>query len=348
MNSEGGAERQLLETLASLNATQPGVAAKPFDMWHDRIGDFDILHIFNPSTFPLEAIRIARIAAKESVLIAVSPIFYDSKGLVKEERGAIGVLLWTLAVRLRPYTSRLGALTVMDPYRFLEPLLSISDAILPNTSDELIRLRQVFPSISPTKFAVVPNGVNEQFAGADPDEFCDQYNCRDFILFVGRVEQRKNVLRLIRAFVSSRLQTKLVVVGEAADENYMNRCKNEANDQVMFLPPLEHNSSMLASAYKACKVIALPSYYETPGLAALEGGLAGANVVVTAVGGAREYFGDLAWYVEPENEHSIRNALVAAHNAPNSTALSNHIRKHFDWAIVAKKSADVYASMLTS
>jgi len=42
---------------------------------------------------------------------------------------------------------------------------------------------------------------------------------------------------------------------------------------------------MLASAYAACDVFVLPSMFETPGIAALEAGLAGAKIVITKYGG---------------------------------------------------------------
>ena len=49
----------------------------------------------------------------------------------------------------------------------------------------------------------------------------------------------------------------------------------------------------LASAYAAARVFALPSWFETPGLAALEAGLAGCAVAITPYGSTRDYFGDL-------------------------------------------------------
>ena len=70
---------------------------------------------------------------------------------------------------------------------------------------------------------------------------------------------------------------------------------------------------LLASAYAACDVFVLPSQFETPGIAALEAGLAGAKIVITPVGGTkRSYFGNNAIYVEPTSTENIAEGILAA------------------------------------
>ena len=48
-----------------------------------------------------------------------------------------------------------------------------------------------------------------------------------------------------------------------------------------WLGRLDHHDPLLASAYAAARVFALPSWFETPGLAALEAALAGCSVAIT-------------------------------------------------------------------
>ena len=90
----------------------------------------------------------------------------------------------------------------------------------------------------------------------------------------------------------------------------------------------------------------MPSYYETPGLAALEGGLEGSNVVITRIGGTREYFGELADYLNPYSIESIRKALVRAYDRPRSDKLQKRILKNFTWDLAAKKTIEAYKSVL--
>ena len=62
-----------------------------------------------------------------------------------------------------------------------------------------------------------------------------------------------------------------------------------------WLGKLDHDDPLLASVYAAARVFALPSWFETPGLAAARRlRLAGVRpVAITPYGSTREYFGGL-------------------------------------------------------
>ena len=81
---------------------------------------------------------------------------------------------------------------------------------------------------------------------------------------------------------------------------------------------------LLASAYSAAKVHALPSWFETPGLSSLEAGACGTVVVTTDQGSPREYFQDMALYVHPLDDLSLRTALKQAFDA-SPLPLTQHI-----------------------
>ena len=76
-------------------------------------------------------------------------------------------------------------------------------------------------------------------------------------------------------------------------------CRRAGEGLVAWLGRLDHDDPLLASAYAAARVFALPSWFETPGLAALEAALAGCAVVITPYGSTREYFGGLVAYARP-------------------------------------------------
>ena len=117
---------------------------------------------------------------------------------------------------------------------------------------------------------------------------------------------RKNVLGLIRALRT--IDHPAVIIGKIIGKEG-EQCLKEAaeNKNILIIPGLENESEMLASAYAACDVFALPSLFETPGIAALEAALAGSKIVITPHGGTREYFGTMAHYVDPHSVDSIRN-----------------------------------------
>jgi len=196
------------------------------------------------------------------------------------------------------------------------------------------------------KISIVYNGVEKRFKAAKPGLFQAKHGLKDFVLYVGRVEERKNVLSLIRAMKG--IDAKLVVIGgaKAGSEAYFEQCKKEAGKNTVFLAKIPHDSKMLASAYAACKVFALPSWYETPGLAALEAGLAGANIVITREGSTREYFSNKAAYVNPNSVQDIREKVGQQLQKPKSQALIERIEKNFLWQNTAEQTKAAYEKIL--
>jgi glycosyltransferase involved in cell wall biosynthesis len=86
----------------------------------------------------------------------------------------------------------------------------------------------------------------------------------------------------------------------------------------------------------------LPSWFETPGLAALEAALAGVAVVITPFGCTREYFGDRVEYARPDRVPAIRRAIERAWSNGPDPGLSAEIGAHYSWMDVARRTAEVY------
>jgi glycosyltransferase involved in cell wall biosynthesis len=100
------------------------------------------------------------------------------------------------------------------------------------------------------------------------------------------------------------------------------------------------------SAYAAAKVLALPSWYETPGLVALEAALAGCSIAITDRGSTKDYFGDMAEYCNPRSESSIARAVQKAYAQKRDGVLKKHVLTYFTWKIVAKKTLEGYRTIL--
>jgi glycosyltransferase involved in cell wall biosynthesis len=216
--------------------------------------------------------------------------------------------------------------------------------VLPNTTLEA-RLVENGLGIDPRKVRFVPNGVERRFATGDPQLFQEKYGLRNFVLNVGHVgPERKNVFRLIQAL--EKINVPSVIIGRIEDNEYGRRCIAAAklNPRLTVIESLPNDAPLLASAYAACDVFALPSYYETPGIAALEAGLAGAKIVITRGGGTEEYFGVDAEYVEPTSWELIHHGIVTALNKPKSPALSERIRREYLWENVGEKTLEAYTS----
>jgi glycosyltransferase involved in cell wall biosynthesis len=243
---------------------------------------------------------------------------------------------------------RLGSIVggVWTDYGFSARICSLADRVLPNTEaeGELVELGFEVPA---SRIRVVPNGVEERFLDADPDLFIRTYGIRDFILNVGHIgSPRKNVLRLIEALRT--IDRPAVIIGKVHQNEYGRRCLAEAarNPKITIIPGLSNDSEMLASAYAAASLFALPSLFETPGIAALEAALAGASVTITRHGGTVDYFGDRADYVDPKSVDSIRDGINRGLARPRDGALREHIRTKFLWQHVAAQTAEVYSEVV--
>ena len=175
-----------------------------------------------------------------------------------------------------------------------DELVRLADVILPNSRAEADQIIRLFRAPA-DGVCVVPNGVDPRFRGAGARLVpVDPRSRLEFVLYAGRIEPRKNVLGLLLA--ARRAGTPVVLIGDAppGHEAYHEACRRAGRGIAAWYRGVDHDDPLLASALAAARVFALPSWFETPGLAALEAALASTAVVVTPLGSTREYFGDLS------------------------------------------------------
>ena len=218
-----------------------------------------------------------------------------------------------------------------------QAIIDWATVYLPNAQMNAEELQATF-GLDLSRTVVVPNATRESFFDASPELFVNRHGLRDFVLCVGRVEAKKNQLSLIAALRGSGLP--LVIVGRPNPESYMDLCRKYADENVRFLPGLSEEE--LASAYAAAKVHVLASWIELPGLTTLEAAAAGCNIVSTDRGSPREYLGDMAWYCDPRSTASIREAVLAAYEAPRSERLREHVRENYTWRRAAEQTVAGY------
>lgn len=172
---------------------------------------------------------------------------------------------------------------------------------------------------------------------------------RDYLLFVSRIDPRKNLARLMRAFDISGLSKDfdLVIVGprgwhmEETIETWQNtKCKN----QIRWLNYVDDKD--LAPLYSGATCFAYPSIMEGFGLPILEAMSVGCPVLTSNVSSMPEVAGDAAMYVDPYNVESIAAGLRQL--AENSELLAELSRKgykrakEFSWDNTAKGMVEVY------
>ena len=327
--SPGGGENQLIQTGRYLEAR--GVAIRPFVPWTDRVDRASLLHLFGMSR---EGLQLARVARAKGVPVVLSPICWiEPRAMAVLATDRLG--RWSNRAKWR-----LKALVPRWP-TWRRDLLRVADAVLPNSAAEGEQLVRWFGA-DPETIRPVPNGVEERFAHADPSAFRAIHGPGDFVLYVGRIEPRKNVLGLVEGVRAAGLP--LVVIGDALPgyEAYAADCKRAGSGFARWLPRVDHDDPLLESAYAAARVLALPSWFETPGLVALEAALAGTAVVVTPHGCTREYFGDRVGYARPDRPEEISRAISAAWTDGADPGLAGHVGEHYPWSEVARRTAEAY------
>jgi len=235
---------------------------------------------------------------------------------------------------------------IWSAYGITQDICKWAHHILPNTTDEAMLIKKGL-SILEKNITVIPNGVEKRFSEANPELFYNKYGMKDVILNVGHIgAPRKKTLSLIRAL--GKIDHPAVIIGRIFPSKEADICIEEAetNKNLTIITGLDHDSPMLASAYAASRIFVLPAMYETPGIAALEAGLAGAKVVITPHGGTKDYFKDMATYIDPYSITSIRSGIETTLNQESDNQLRDYIKNNFLWEKVAELTANIYNQIL--
>jgi len=332
-----------------------------------RLDDYEIVHLMNITRVKFTYAQLTN-AKKQKKKVVLSPIYWNTREVVSAYWRSILSLndfcsmkeLWNACLSSlanKNLMSQIGEL--MQNKTLAQTVLSEVDHLLPNSHAELGILRRDFFEVlrnQKGKSSVIPNGVDTGiFWNASPEVFTRKYGFTDFVLNVGRFSYRKNQLSLIKAmkntgidvvFIgeSSRSSSSYYGIKDAIDKLYYQKCRHNADSSFRFLGAMPH--SEIASAYAACKVFALPSLYETPGLSALEAALSGANIVVTTGGSTREYFSDFALYCDPYSATSIKEAVLKSYTTPKNSKLREYVLRNFTWDKVAKATLAAYEKVL--
>lgn len=141
-----------------------------------------------------------------------------------------------------------------------------------------------------------------------------------YILFVGAIEPKKNVGRLIDAYIDLDTDMKLVIVGKKAwlwkDELYKLEMVFGGNfsAKVKLLDYVPKKD--LGYLYKGAFCLVFPSLYEGFGLPPLEAMSFDCPVITSNVSSLPEVCGDAAIYVDPYDSNDIRAGIEKLINSP--------------------------------
>jgi len=211
------------------------------------------------------------------------------------------------------------------------------------------------------KVHVIMNAVSPAFKPvvdkATLDSVCARYGLNvPYVLYVGTIEPRKNLTRLIQAFAQLRstgLPHKLVLVGQQGwhcEPIYAEVEKQGLQQDAIFTGYVPYDD--LPALYSAAESMAFPSLYEGFGLPVLEAMACGTPLVTSASSSLAEVAGDAALLVNPFAVEEIASALNRIHfDRALAAELSHKGRERaaqFTWEKAARATLALYEDVATS
>ena len=238
--------------------------------------------------------------------------------------------------------------------RSLERVIAEASAIIvPSqaTADDCIAA-----GIDAARLYVIPHGVRTRTV---TDEQIESFRTarglrRDYILWTGTREPRKNLLGLLRAFAilteehDDADDLDLVLVGPAGwgDDAAERELLARLGDRVHVTGRLDDDE--LAAAYSGARAFAFPSIWEGFGLPVLEAMAYGAPVVTSSGTCMAEVTGDVGLLADPASPREIADRLAEAVGpAHDELALAGRERaRTFTWSACAAAHTEVYHALI--
>jgi glycosyltransferase involved in cell wall biosynthesis len=225
-------------------------------------------------------------------------------------------------------------------------------AVSQHTKNDIVELL----NISPKKIEVVYQGCDAAFktpcTQAQKQVVLKKYNITgDFVLSVGTIERRKNLLLIIKSLALVKQPVKLVVIGRQT--RYAEAVKKAIHryrltDRMIFLERVDF--AHLPAIYQSAKAFVYPSRYEGFGIPVLEALSSGTPVIAAKGSCLEEAGGPDSLYVDPDNEADLAEKinLLLADDALREKMITNgrEYSRNFDDDKLAAQLMAVYKNIL--
>lgn len=212
--------------------------------------------------------------------------------------------------------------------------------------------------VDPERVITVPEAADRRFRpvpAAEAEPILRQYSVeRPYILYVGALESRKNLPRLLAAYARLREWSdkwRLVIVGA---RKWKSSPIFEAVQTLGLEPHITFTGFVedehLPALYAGADLFAFPSLYEGFGLPVLEAMACGTPVVTSNSSSLPEVAGDAAILVDPYDVEQIANAMWMVLSQPELAAALREKglarAAQFTWERTARETIAVYERVL--
>jgi len=235
--------------------------------------------------------------------------------------------------------------------RHAAKIISVSQA----TKEDLVRVYKT-PA---DKIAVTHLGLDGTFQPMKYEQaqaVLDKYELvyQKYILFLGTLQPRKNIIKLIEAFEKlkkeNRIEEKLVIAGAKGwlYEPILEKIRRASFDgAVKYLDYVDKQD--LPYLLAGAKVFTLPALYEGFGLPPLEAMASGVPVVVSNISSLPEVVGDAGMLIDPNSVNSIAEGLLEVLNNPllRAQMIEKGLErsKNFKWENTAKQTLELFQTL---
>jgi glycosyltransferase involved in cell wall biosynthesis len=223
-------------------------------------------------------------------------------------------------------------------------------AISEQTKQDILKYFNINPSKIKTVYQGCHSIFKETFTENEKQQILKKHNLPEkFILNVGTIETRKNVLLAVKAIKN--LDIVLVIVGK--ETKYAIEIKkyisdNQLQNKVIFLKGLSLHE--LAMLYQAATIFVYPSLYEGFGIPIIEALYSKTPVITTAGGVFPEAGGPNSIYINPLEVSEMEKAIDDLLKNP---VLCNKIAQNgiefvqkFDDAKIASQINEIYTKLM--
>jgi glycosyltransferase involved in cell wall biosynthesis len=214
-----------------------------------------------------------------------------------------------------------------------------------STADDLLSRA----SIDAARVHVTPLAPSLAGSEEDPAEALRRLGVTSpYLLSVGTVEPRKNLLRLVRAYrqVAPEVPHALVLTGPPGWQSAELEAELARTGPGTIVRTGYVSDRDLDALYRGADVFAYPSLYEGFGLPVVEAMARGVATITSNTSSLPEVAGEAALLVDPEDVGEIADALARVLNDP---VLAEDLRRRgreraamFSWAATARATLDVY------
>lgn len=199
------------------------------------------------------------------------------------------------------------------------PLMARSATQIVTPSESVRREIIEHLHVPPEKVTAVPAAARSIFRPLPPEQTVatrKRLGVEDeFLLFVGTIEPRKNLVTLLAAYRqlldATELQPQLVIAGKRGwltDEVFTSVREMGIEKRVRFTGYL--SDSDLCALYSSCRIFIYPSIYEGFGLPPLEAMACGAPVIASSIPSILEVVGNAAQLTVPGRVDDLAQSLV--------------------------------------